>query len=255
MAGGTSTHGIIAVDNSPASGHPLARASYKGLAIATDRTGATFLYAADFRIGQVEIYDGTFKLLRTFTDLHLPANYAPFNVVPIKIKNEDEDTLEDRLVVAFAVKDAAGCLQPPSRPCDDVAGQGHGIVDTFDLSGNMLQRVAQGGALNSPWGVALAPQGFGELSGKLLIGNFGDGKINAFDPETGGTSVPLNTSAGQPMVLDGLWALKFGNRGEGRTLYFVAGPNGEADGLFGTITPTNGQNAQGDQNQDGQGNQ
>jgi uncharacterized protein (TIGR03118 family) len=139
---------------------------------------------------------------------------------------------------------------------DDVAGQGHGVVDTFDLSGNMLRRFAEGGALNSPWGVALAPDGFGELSGKLLIGNFGDGKINAFDPETGGTSVPLNNSAGQPIVIDGLWAIKFGNHARGRkTLYFAAGPNGEADGFFGGITPTKGQNAQGNQNQDGQGNQ
>ena len=123
---------------------------------------------------------------------------------------------------------------------DDVAGQGHGVVDTFDLSGNMLRRFAEGGALNSPWPVALAPDGFGELSGKLLIGNFGDGKINAFDPETGGTSVPLNNSAGQPMVIDGLWALKFGNGGSGgstTTLYFAAGPNEESDGLFGALSP------------------
>jgi uncharacterized protein (TIGR03118 family) len=124
---------------------------------------------------------------------------------------------------------------------DDVAGAGNGIVDTFDLSGNNLQRFATGGALNSPWGLALAlSSGFGELSGKLLIGNFGDGKINAFDPATGGTSVALNKSNGQPMVIDGLWGLKFGNGGSGgstTTLYFAAGPNDESNGLFGAMSP------------------
>jgi uncharacterized protein (TIGR03118 family) len=248
MAGGTSTHGIIAVNH-------FGGAHYKGLAIATDRTGATFLYAPNFLTGQVEIYDGTFNLITTFTDPHLPTKdesgaavtYVPFNIVPITVDGNLE------LFVAFAV-------QEPSMKRDDVAGPGHGIVDTFDLAGNMLHRFATGGALNSPWGVALAPNGFGELSGKLLIGNFGDGKINAFDPETdpetGRTSVPLNNSGGQPMVIDGLWAIKFGNHGRGRkTLYFAAGPNGEADGLLGGLTPTRGQNAQGNQNEDEQGSQ
>jgi uncharacterized protein (TIGR03118 family) len=136
---------------------------------------------------------------------------------------------------------------------DDVAGPGNGIVDTFDLSGNNLKPFATGGALNSPWGLALAPSGFGELSGKLLIGNFGDGKINAFDPVTGGASVALNKPCvapctPQPVVIDGLWALKFGNGrpppaptttmgGSTQTLYFTAGPNHEADGLFGALSP------------------
>ena len=151
-----------------------------------------------------------------------------FNVVPVTLK---DGTVE--LFVAFAVQDG--------QKRDDMAGPGNGIVDTFDLSGNMLQRFAEHGALNSPWGMALAPAGFGDRAGKLWIGNFGDGKINAFDPVTGGASQAVNLSAtGKPILIDGLWALKFGNDGNGgssQTLYFTAGPNGEADGLFGALSP------------------
>jgi uncharacterized protein (TIGR03118 family) len=141
-----------------------------------------------------------------------------------------------KLFVTFAVQN--------QERHDDVAGPGNGIVDTFDVFGNNLQRFATGDALNSPWGLALAPTSFGDQGGKLWIGNFGDGKINAFDLGTG-ASLAVNQSCvapctPQPIVIDGLWALKFGNDGNGgssQTLYLTAGPNHEADGLFGALSP------------------
>src|SRR5262249_10350573 len=142
-------------------------AVYKGLAIATD--GQTRLYATNFRSGKVEIYNEGFMALGSppaFVDPKLPDSYAPFNIVPIN----------GELFVTFAVQNA--------EKHDDVAGQGHGIVDVFDLDGTFRQRFAQHDQLNSPWGVALAPTGFGELGGALWIGNFGNGRINAFDPDT-----------------------------------------------------------------------
>jgi uncharacterized protein (TIGR03118 family) len=224
-AGPTSSlYAIIAVDNSARGNGNKGKgkgngqgAVYKGLAIATDASGAT-----NFRRGQVEIYDGTFALLDTFTDKKAPPRYAPFNISEINGK----------LFVTFAVQN--------QERHDDVAGAGNGIVDTFDLTGENLQRFAEGGALNSPWGLAFAPTTFGDRGGTLWIGNFGDGKINAFDLTTG-TSKPVNNNAtGKPIVIDGLWALKFGNDGRGgssNTLYFSAGPNGETDGLFGGLNP------------------
>jgi uncharacterized protein (TIGR03118 family) len=219
------TYGIIAVDNStkpdPANG-----AVYKGLAIATDAAGATFLYATNFRSGKVEVYDANFAAMTSppaFTDPKLPANYAPFNIVPVPGR---------RLVVTFAVQNA--------DKHDDVAGQGHGVVDTFDLSGGSLQRLAQHGQLNSPWGVTLAPENFGEFGDALLIGNFGNGHINAFNLETGKFLGKLREPTGRTLVIDGLWALRVGNGGNGGdpdTVYFTAGPNGETDGLFGALSP------------------
>ena len=123
---------------------------------------------------------------------------------------------------------------------DDVAGEGHGIVDVFDLTGQMLRRFAQHGQLNSPWGVALTPAGFGTLGGALWIGNFGNGHINAFNLQTGELIDKVRTPKGQALVIDGLWAIRFGNGGNGglaNTLYFTAGPNDEKDGLFGSLTP------------------
>jgi hypothetical protein len=224
--------GIIAVDNS-ARGQGVGTgkgkgkglgAIYKGLAIATDASGTTFLYATNFRRGTVEIYDGTFALINSFSDKDAEKKgYAPFNV----------GVINSKLFVTFAVQD--------KDRTDDVAGAGNGIVDTFDLAGDNLKRFAEGGDLNSPWGLALAPATFGDRGGKLWIGNFGDGKINAFDPVTGGTSQAVNLSTGKPIVIDGLWALLFGNDGNGgssQTLYFNAGPNDEADGLFGALRPS-----------------
>jgi uncharacterized protein (TIGR03118 family) len=231
QAGGTSRHGIIRIDNSD-NGSPNG-AVYKGLAIATTKAGATFLYATNFRAGRVEIYGPTFALLHTFTDPtitdpNLAVTYAPFNIVPITMPGEDEA----RLVVTFA-------LQQPGKH-DDQAGPGHGFVDTFNLAGRDRDRFASRGQLDSPWGVALAPPSFGQFSGKLLIGNFGDGRIHAYDPEEGEFLGTVRKANGDPIVIDGLWAIKFGNGGNGggtNTLYFTAGPNEEQDGLFGAISP------------------
>jgi len=217
-------HAIIAPDNS-ASG-----AIYKGLAVAKDSGGNVFLYATNFSAGTVEVYDDSFQPATlpsdAFTDPHLPRGYAPFNVVPITINGVTQ------LFVTYAKQDA--------EKEDDVAGQGHGFVNTFDLSGNLLARFAQHGQLNSPWGVALAPASFGEFGGDLLIGNFGDGHINAFNPTTGEFLDKVRNPHGQTILIDGLWTIMFGNGGNGGdpdTLYFTAGPNEESDGLFGSLSP------------------
>jgi uncharacterized protein (TIGR03118 family) len=218
------TYGIIAVDNSA---KPTAAegAVYKGLAIATDASGQvpqTFLYATNFRAGTVEKYDASFHLVSAFTDPHLPNGYAPFNVVLIGGK----------LFVTFAKQDAT--------KHDDVALPAHGLVDIFDLSGHLLTRFTQHGHLNSPWGVVQAPASFGDSAGAILIGNFGDGRIHAFDPDTGKSLGSVTNSLGQEIVIDGLWSLTVGNShggGDAGTIYFTAGPNGEKNGLFGSLTP------------------
>src|SRR5262245_50934644 len=223
-------YGIIAVDNSgnnftvpPSS---ATGAVYKGLAIATDSNDMTRLYVTNFRSGMVEMYDVNFHALTSppaFVDPKLPDSYAPFNIVPIN----------GELFVTFAVQNA--------EKHDDVAGQSHGIVDVFDLDGTFRQRFAQHDQLNSPWGVALAPTDFGELGGALWIGNFGNGQINAFDPETGKFLSKVRDLKGQAILIDGLWTIRFGsnngNGGAANTLYFTAGPNGETDGLFGSLNP------------------
>jgi len=228
---GASTQGIIAVDNSGnnfTNPNPSSQtgAVYKGLAIATDANGMTRLYATNFRSGMVEMYDVNFHALTSpsaFVDPKLPDSYAPFNIVPIN----------GELFVTFAVQNAA--------KHDDVAGQSHGIVDVFDLDGTFRQRFAQHDQLNSPWGVALAPTGFGELGGALWIGNFGNGQINAFDPESGKFLSKVRDPKGKAILIDGLWTIRFGsnldNGGSANTLYFTAGPNGETDGLFGSLNP------------------
>ena len=126
---------------------------------------------------------------------------------------------------------------------DEVAGQGRGFVDVYDVSGALLGRVAQHGQLNAPWGLALAPANFGVFSGDLLVGNFGDGQINAYEELPNGQFAhrgELREASGKSLSIDGLWALQFGhgtaNNGPVNTLFFTAGPNDEADGLFGSIT-------------------
>jgi len=219
------THAIIAVDHSaiPDADH---HAVYKGLALAVNGDGKAFLYATNFRSGAVDVYDDAFNPATlapgAFTDPHQPGGYAPFNVVLIGSK----------LFVTYAVQD--------EDKMDDVRGMSHGIVDTFDLAGHMLDRFAQHGQLNSPWGVAIAPASFGELGGNILIGNFGNGHINAYNPTTGEFIDKLRNPHGQAVVIDGLWTIKFGNGGRGGdpgTLYFTAGPNDEEDGLFGSLAP------------------
>jgi uncharacterized protein (TIGR03118 family) len=217
------TQAFIAVDNSAVD--PADRqhrsAVYKGLAIATTATG-TFIYASNFRGGFVEMYDSDFTLVKTFTDHTLANSYAPFGI----------QTVGDRLFVTYAKLD--------SKKHDDVSGLGHGFIDVFDLQGNLISRFASHGTLNSPWGIVLAPAAnFGTFSGALLVGNFGDGRINAFNPATGDFLGQLADAAGNPVTISGLWGLRFGNgamAGPPTTLFFTAGIDGEAHGLFGSIT-------------------
>ena len=215
-------YAIIVVNNSPS-------AVYKGLAIATDTNGITRLYAANFRAGTVDVFDTSFKpviSVNAFADPSLPRGYAPFNIVPITTNGTA------RLFVTYAVQDA--------NKHDDVAGQGRGVVNTFGLDGSTPQRFAQHGQLDSPWGVALAPATFGALGGTVWIGNFGNGHIDAYDSMTGEFIDKVRDSHGQAVVIDGLWAIRFGNGGNGglaNTLYFTAGTNGEQDGLFGSLAP------------------
>lgn len=196
-------------------------AVFKGLTIGTTASG-TYLYAADFHNNQINVLPGTGApaLSGNFTDPNLPAGYAPFNI----------QNIGGTLYVTYAQQDAARH--------DDVPGAGHGFVDTYDLNGNFQGRLVSNGALDSPWGLAIAPVGFGDVAGDLLVGNFGDGKINAYNPATGALVETLVDAHGNPIAIDGLWALRFGNgAGSGPTtnLYFTAGTNGEADGLFGDL--------------------
>jgi uncharacterized protein (TIGR03118 family) len=200
-----------------------ANAVYKGLAIATASDGHTYLYAANFRSGRVEAYDDTFTPVELpgglFVDPRIPAGYAPFNV----------QELAGELYVTYAKQDPG--LE------DDVAGRGHGFVDVFTNDGAFVRRLVTRGVLNSPWGLALAPDGFGHLGGALLVGNFGNGRINAFDPSTGRYEGQLRGDHGHPITIDGLWALRFGNGNAARTdeLLFSAGPDDESHGLLGKI--------------------
>jgi len=198
--------------------------NYKGLAVAITG-GHEYAYLANFHSGNIDVLKGdpgAPSLGGNFTDPNLPAGYAPFNI----------QNLNGTLYVTYALQGTGG---------DDDPGAGHGFVDAFDLNGNLLRRVVKNGLLNSPWGLALAPAGFGDVGGDLLVGNFGDGHINAFDPVTGTLIETLMDTSNQPIAIDGLWGLRFGNAGSNGTpldLYFTAGPNDEADGLFGVINAT-----------------
>ena len=199
-----------------------ANAVYKGLAIAS-MNGTSFLYATNFRSGRVEAYNSRFKPVELpgglFVDPRLPAGYGPFGIAEIMGK----------LYVSFAKQDAT--LH------DDVAGRGHGFVDVFTNSGSFVRRLVTRGALDSPWGMALAPRGFGRFGGDLLVGNFGNGHINVYNPVTGRHLGQVRRPNGMPIVIDGLWGLQFGNGNAAKTnqLIFSAGPDGESHGLLGKI--------------------
>jgi uncharacterized protein (TIGR03118 family) len=231
------TYGTIAVDNSA---NPTAAggAVYKGLSIAggtapifaSDPNSTTVLYAANFRSGRVEVYDTNFKPVAlpagAFNDTNLPKGYAPFNV----------QVLNGKLYVTYAKQNAA--------KHDDVGGEGHGFVDVFNLDGSPglaggKVRLVSRGELDSPWGLAIAPTSFGGLAGALLVGNFKDGHINAYNATTGVSLGALKDPDGEPLVIDGLWALKVGNGGNGgdaNKVYFTAGLFHETHGLFGSLT-------------------
>lgn len=196
---------------------------YKGAALATIGSN-TYLYAANFRAGTIDVLKGggAPSLTGNFTDPGIPAGYAPFD-----IKN-----LGGKLYVTYALQDGA--------KHDDVAGAGHGFVSVFDLQGNFIGRVASQGMLNSPWGLAIAPSSFGAFAGDLLVGNFGDGTINAFDLGTNSFDGQLPGPSGDPIAIDGLWGLTPGNgggAGDPLSIYFSAGPSDESHGLFGVIAP------------------
>lgn len=197
-------------------------AIYKGSALATIG-GDTYLYAANFQSGGIDVFKGTNlapSLSGNFTDPGLPAGYAPFNI----------QLLGDKLYVAYALQGSGG---------DEQAGAGLGFVSVFDTQGAFLGRVGSNGTLNAPWGLAIAPSSFGQFAGDLLVGNFGDGTINAFDLATNSFVGQLKGSDGNPLVIDGLWGLSVGNDANGgssQKLYFAAGPSGESHGLFGVIT-------------------
>jgi uncharacterized protein (TIGR03118 family) len=208
---------ILAVD------HSTGGAVYKGLAILSPACCATYLVVANFHSGLIEPYTQSFEPLAppgSFTDPNLPAGYAPFNIQQVGTQ----------VFVTYAVQDTARH--------DPVKAAGNGIVDIFDLEGNFVKRFASNGMLNSPWGVAQATASFGQFSDDILIGNFGDGTINAFDPTTGNFLGQLKDQTGATITNASLWALVFGAGGTGdtNTLYFAAGLANESHGLFGAIT-------------------
>lgn len=212
------TNVIIAVDNS-ASG-----AVYKGLARGNNGK-QMLLYAANFRSGKVEAFDDQFKPVQLpggFEDRDLPKGYAPFGI----------QNVGGNIYVTYAKQD--------SEKKDEVKGKGFGFVNVFDTNGHLIRRVASRGTLNAPWGIALAPAGFGAFSNTLLIGNFGDGRINSFDYASDRFLGHLHESHLKPLEIDGLWGLAFGNGLRSQpttTLFFTAGPMDETHGLYGTITP------------------
>jgi uncharacterized protein (TIGR03118 family) len=209
---------VLAVDNS------AGKAVYKGLEFGVTAAG-TFIYATNFHSGTIDVFDSSFapansKLTGKFLDPAIPSGYAPFGI----------HNISGNLFVTYAMQDAA--------KHDDVPGHGHGYVDVFDTNGNLLQRFVCGGRLNSPWGVALAPAGFGSLQNAVLIGNFGDGAINAYNLN-GVPRGPMKNVDGQNLKIEGLWGLYFGGAAAAApgTLFFTAGPGHEAHGLFGSIAP------------------
>jgi uncharacterized protein (TIGR03118 family) len=200
----------------------MASANYKGAAFATTPQGS-YLYTANFDRGSIDVYKGTAatpSLAGNFTDATLPEGYAPFNV----------QNLGGTIYVAYAKKEAG--------EAEEVTGAGLGIVDRYDVNGTFLGRVATGGTLNAPWGLAIAPSSFGAWAGSLLVGNFGDGRINAYDRTTFAFLGQVTDSTGRPLAIDGLWAITPGNdggAGSSRLLYFSAGPDEETHGLFGVL--------------------
>ncbi|MFL6013287.1 MAG: TIGR03118 family protein [Gaiellaceae bacterium] len=216
---GGSTAALVTASGGPG-------AIYKGLAISNGASGPR-LYATDFHNARVDVFDGAWHSANVpgaFVDPELDAGYAPFGI----------QTIGTRVFVTYAKQDADAA--------DEVAGQGRGFVDAYDLTGNFLGRVAEHGQLNAPWGVAAAPASFGRFGGDVLVGNFGDGRIYAYAQEADGSFAPRGTlrdADGKKLEIDGLWALEFGNAGSNGTpdqLFFTAGPEDESHGLFGTIT-------------------
>ena len=220
------TKAVLAVDNSTEG----LGAVYKGLVFGVNPKG-TFLFATDLRNAKIDVFEPngstgfqSVTLSNTqFTDPNIPAGFAPFGIQHIN----------GNLYVTYALQNA--------QKHDDVAGKGNGFVDIFDTSGNLIQRFASQGSLNSPWGVARASAVFGKFSNDILVGNFGDGHITAFGTDGTPHGLLFDAATNKPVSIDGLWTITLGGglNSSPDVLYFTAGPNGETDGLFGTITPKN----------------
>lgn len=209
------SNSVVAVDNS-ATG-----ANYKGIALGSGGYYGSSLFAADFHNGVVEMYDGNFHFVRSFTDTNLTAiGFAPFG-----IRN-----LGGKLYVAFAKQ-----LAPDNT--DEQPGPSLGYVDIFDLKGRFVRRFASEGTLNAPWGLALARGGFGEFSHAVLVGNFGDGAITAYNARTGAPLGQVTDAGGNVIHIEGLWGISFGVGTQGHSLYFAAGPDDENHGLVGYLKP------------------
>jgi uncharacterized protein (TIGR03118 family) len=226
-ASGSGATAVTAYDDGVANG--ANHAVYKGLALGTVN-GATFLYATDLHNNKVDVFDTNFAkpaaMQGKFVDPTIPTGFVPFGIA----------ALNGQLYLSYAMQNAA--------KHDETTGTGLGYVDVFDLSGNFVSRFASASALNAPWGMAIAPTGFGSLAGDLLIGNFGDGKINIFAPN--GTALatsmgPLTVTNGGTITIPGLWSLVFGNGDSDKpatTLFYTAGFADQTDGVFGSIAAT-----------------
>jgi uncharacterized protein (TIGR03118 family) len=196
-------------------------AVYTGLAIANNGA-SNFIYAADFQNGQIDVFDRTYApttLTGSFTDPNIPSSHAPFNI----------QNLGGRLFVTYAHQDGNG---------DGLPSGGAGFVSVFDTNGNFLNRFVTGNRLKAPWGLALAPDNFGELSNAVLVANTANGRINAFDATSGAFVDQLRDADGEPVTIDGLWGLDFGNgtvSGDRNALYFSAAPDDHLHGLFGSL--------------------
>jgi uncharacterized protein (TIGR03118 family) len=212
-----SAHALLVSDNSSIG------AVYKGLGLARSSSGQSYLYAADFGRGTIDVFDEGFQPVHSphaFQDATIPAGYAPFNV----------QNINNLLFVTYARRSG--------NWVDDAPGAGHGVIDVYSADGSLVRRFASGGVLNSPWGLALAPNDFGPFSGDLLVGNTGDGYINAFDPQSGAFLGSLTDTRGTPITIPHLWGLSFGNghvAGAANALFFTAGLDDEQHGLFGAI--------------------
>jgi uncharacterized protein (TIGR03118 family) len=218
---------VTAYDDGVVNG--ASHAVYKGLALGTVN-GASFLYATDLHNNKIDVFDTNFAkpadMQGKFIDPNMPTGFVPFGIL----------ALNNQLYVTYAMRDGA--------MHDEITGAGLGYVDIFDFSGSFISRFASAGVLNAPWGIALAPAGFGSLAGDVLIGNFGDGTINIFTPNGSSlaTSVgPLTVSNGGTATIPGLWSLVFGNGDSDKpltTLFYTAGFADQTDGVFGSIAST-----------------
>jgi uncharacterized protein (TIGR03118 family) len=207
-----------------AGGKTPAHAVFKGLALATTPAAGPELFAADVANAKVDVFNRDFRLISTpreFRDPKIPAGYAPFGI----------QTLNGRVYVSYG-------KQNKSRT-DVVPGAGLGFVDVYTVNGKLIKHLVSHGPLNEPWGLTIAPKGFGPFAGDLLVGNLGNGWINAFNPSTGRSLGPLRNAKGHPIAISGLWGLLVGNSafGGASSVVFSAGPNGYANGLVGVLNP------------------